>query len=92
MKTTVRGAIAAIALATSFITVTAPSQAAAPSYRSCDALTRVWPHGVAKSQKAANKAVRDGYSRPAYGKRARAVYWENHGNLDRDNDGTACEN
>ncbi|WP_297622687.1 excalibur calcium-binding domain-containing protein [Nocardioides sp.] len=24
--------------------------------------------------------------------RARAVYWENHANLDRDHDGTACEN
>lgn len=53
---------------------------------------KVWPHGVAKSRTAAARAVRDGYSRPAYGPRARAVYWENHSRLDRDNDGTACEN
>jgi len=41
---------------------------------------------------AANKAVRDGYSRPAYGPLARSVYNGNYTRLDRDRDGTACEN
>jgi hypothetical protein len=69
-----------------------PTDAAAPSFSSCDKLTRAWPSGVAKGPVAANKAVRDGYSRPATGPRAVAVYWENHCRLDRDHDGTACDN
>lgn len=90
--TTVRGAVAALALAAPLLLVTAPADAAAPYFSSCDKLTRVWPNGVAKGPAAAAKAVRDGYSRPAYGPKARAVYWENNSRLDRDRDGTACEN
>ena len=41
---------------------------------------------------AAAKAVRDGYSRPATTALAVQVYWTNNANLDRDKDGTACEN
>lgn len=70
--------------------VAAPAHAA-KSYANCDALHRDFKHGVAKSKKAANKQVKAGYGRPAYGKRARAVYWENYRSLDRDKDGTACE-
>jgi hypothetical protein len=92
MTKTVRGAVAALALCAPLIIATTPADAAAPKYRSCDGLMKVWPNGVAKSKAASNKAVRDGYSRPPYGPRARAVYWENHANLDRDDDGTACEN
>lgn len=90
--TTVRGAVAALALAAPLLLVTAPADAAAPYFSSCDKLTRVWPNGVAKGPAAAAKAVRDGYSRPANGPKARAVYWENNSRLDRDRDGTACEN
>ncbi|MDN4175638.1 excalibur calcium-binding domain-containing protein [Nocardioides sp. SOB77] len=50
------------------------------------------PNGVAKSPAAAAKAVRDGYSRPNTSKLAVQVYWTNNANLDRDKDGTACEN
>jgi hypothetical protein len=92
MTKTVRGAVAALALTAPLLIMTTPAEAAAPYFSSCDKLTRVWPNGVAKGVVAANKAVRDGYSRPAYGPRARAVYWENHSRLDRDHDGTACEN
>lgn len=92
MTKTARGAVAALALTAPLLIMTTPAEAAAPEFRSCDALMRVWPNGVAKGPAAAAKAVRDGYSRPAYGPRARAVYWENHSNLDRDRDGTACEN
>lgn len=91
-KTFARVGVTAVALLAPLLTVTAPADAAAPTFRSCDALTRVWPNGVAKSATAARRAVRDGHSRPAYGTRARAVYWQNYRNLDRDRDGTACEN
>ncbi|MBS2936850.1 hypothetical protein KDN32_03720 [Nocardioides sp. J2M5] len=80
------GPTLAAALLAGTVLTSAPAQAAAPKFRSCDALTRVWPNGVAKSSAAASRAVRDGYSRPASSPRARAVYWENHRNLDRDDD------
>jgi len=68
------------------------AQAAAPkTYSSCDKLHKDFKHGVAKSKKAAKKQVADGYGLPAYGDRAQKVYWANHKNLDRHDDGTACE-
>lgn len=91
MTKTFRGAVAALALAAPLLTMT-PANAAAPKFPSCDALTAKWPHGVAKGPAAAAKAVRDGYSRPATTKLAVQVYWMNNANLDRDKDGTACEN
>lgn len=91
-KTTLQGALAALAMTLPLLMLAGPANAAAPYFSSCDRLTHAWPHGVAKGPVAANKAVRDGYSRPATTPRAVAVYWENHSRLDRDNDGTACEN
>ena len=91
MTKTLRGAIAALALAAPLLAMS-PADAAAPSFRSCDALTAKWPNGVAKGPAAATKAVRDGYSRPATTTLAVQVYWTNYRNLDRDKDGTACEN
>ena len=92
MNQTVRAAIAALALSAPLLVMTTPADAAAPYFRSCDALTNKWPNGVAKGPVAAAKAVRDGYSRPATTPLAKSVYWENHARLDRDHDGTACEN
>jgi hypothetical protein len=89
---TLRGAVAALALGAPLFLVAAPADAAAPYFSSCDNLTHAWPNGVAKSRIAASRAVRDGYSRPATSRRAVAVYWENYRRLDRDRDGTACEN
>lgn len=90
-----RKAVAAAALlslaAPAAVIATAGSAEAARSYSSCAKLTQDFKHGVAKSRKAANYQVNQGYGRPAYGERARAVYWENYRNLDRDRDGTACE-
>ena len=91
-KTTVRGAVAAIALLAPLMTLSAPADAAAPYFRSCDALTAKWPNGVAKGPVAAASAVRQGYSRPATTKLAVQVYWGNYTRLDRDRDGVACEN
>ena len=92
MTKTFRGAIAALALSAPLLIMTTPAEAAAPVFRSCDALTAKWPHGVAKGPVAAAKAVRDGYSRPSTTTLAVQVYWTNYRNLDRDKDGTACEN
>lgn len=90
-----RKAVAAAALlslaAPAAVVATAGSAEAARSYSSCSALAKDFKHGVAKSRKAANYQVRQGYGRPAYGERARAIYWENYKRLDRDRDGTACE-
>ncbi|WP_137292008.1 excalibur calcium-binding domain-containing protein [Nocardioides dongxiaopingii] len=81
--------LAAPALAT--VAIAAPADATT-KYSSCDKLTRDFPNGVAKSAAAAQKQVRDGNSRPASSKRAQKVYQANKSNLDRDKDGTACEN
>lgn len=78
------------AVATLALSPAAPANAQT-NYANCTALHNDSKHGVAKSYKAAQRQVRDGYGRPAYGKHARAVYWANHTNLDRDKDGTACE-
>lgn len=90
-----RKAVAAAALlsfaAPAAIVATAGSAEAAPYYSSCNALAKDFRHGVAKSAAAAQRQVNQGYGRPAYGDRARAIYWENYKRLDRDRDGTACE-
>lgn len=89
-------AAATAALLTSGLALTQAPASAAPTaearrYSNCDALARDFRHGVSKSRAAANKQVRDGYGRPAFGPRAKAVYRTNKSNLDRDKDGTACE-
>lgn len=87
-------AVAACAalLAPAALAVTAvEASAAGRYYSSCDDLHRDFTYGVARSRRAANKQVRDGYHRPAYGKRAKSVYRTNHSRLDADDDGTACE-
>lgn len=88
--------ITGVALVCALLGAGAPAvtQAAVPTaktYRSCDLLHKKYPAGVAKNAKAANRAVREGYSRPATSSAAKKVYWQNQGNLDRDRDGVACE-
>ena len=70
-----------------------PSTATMPtaSYGSCDDLLQDWPNGVAKNKSAAARAVREGFYRPATSAKARKVYRAHQSNLDRDRDGTACE-
>ncbi|GAA1909544.1 hypothetical protein GCM10009737_08550 [Nocardioides lentus] len=67
------------------------AQQEARSYRNCDALNRDWRNGVAKNARAAQRQVNEGGARPASGPRARRVYNRNYRSLDRDRDGTACE-
>lgn len=90
----IKAAVASSALVLSSLAATvviAEPAHAARHFANCTALTKVYDHGVARSKKAALKQVRQGYGKPAHGKRARAVYHENKANLDRDKDGTACE-
>jgi len=93
MKRRTASAVIALTLTPALIGLTATSSDAASRYyySSCTKLTKVFPHGVAKSAAAAAKQVRAGNSRPAYGTKAKKVYWENRSRLDRDKDGTACE-
>ncbi len=77
--------------ATIAVSASAPASAAGTYYSSCDDLHRDFAHGVALDQRSAAKQIRDGYGRPATGKRAKAVYRTNSSRLDRDRDGTACE-
>ena len=81
----------AVAAAPASATSATSAAAAGTYYSSCAKLTRVFPHGVSKSRKAALKQVRQGYAMPAYGKKARDTYARNSSRLDRDRDGTACE-
>lgn len=93
MRKKLLGSVVALALSAPVgLAVTAgPAEAFTLHYANCTALTHTWHHGVAKSRKAARKQVRQGYHSPAYGPRARKVYWANYKSMDRDKDGTACE-
>ena len=91
MNRTTRMVVAGVAALAPLLVVAAPAEAAT-YYSSCAKLTKDFRNGVAKSKAAANRAVRDGHSRPATSKRAKNVYWKNYTRLDRDRDGTACEN
>jgi hypothetical protein len=91
LKKLIAAAAATIALAPLGM-VASPAEAVTGRYfANCTALRHVWHHGVAKGPKAAAYQVRQGNPRPAYGPKARAVYWRNYTRLDRDRDGTACE-
>ncbi|GAB3860682.1 hypothetical protein GCM10028801_23890 [Nocardioides maradonensis] len=90
MSPRITAAIAAATVSISLVSVAGQADAAT-YFSSCTKLAHVWLHGVAKSAAAAQRQVNQGYGRPASGPRARAVYWANYRNLDRDRDGTACE-
>ncbi len=83
MKRLVVAGLAGLAL----LAPTAMSAEAATRFANCTDMHKVYKHGVAKSQAAANKQVKAGYGKPAV---KPAVYDANR-KSDRDNDGTACE-
>lgn len=86
--------VAASALIAGGLLIAPSTQAAqqpAKIFQSCDMLHKKYPAGVAKNAKAARRAVRDGHSRPSTTKAARKTYRQNNARLDRDRDGTACE-
>jgi hypothetical protein len=57
------------------------------TYRTCRAMHRDWPSGVAKTRRAAIREVADGHGRAHVGRR---LYRANR-NLDRNDDRVACE-
>ena len=60
-------------------------------FSSCDKLLKKYPNGVAKNAKAAKRAARQGFYRPATSRKAKRDYRANSSRLDRDRDGVACE-
>lgn len=90
-KTIAAVAVLSLASPAAMLATAGTAEAAGKSYSSCANLAKDFKYGVAKSRAAADKQVRDGYSRPAFGPKARAVYKRNQSRLDRDGDGTACE-
>ena len=89
-----RAIVTAVAAATvTAAGLVAPVVAQAQTYYpNCTALHRDYPHGVARSGRAARREHRKtGYPTAAYGRHARKVYWANHSRLDADHDGVACE-
>jgi hypothetical protein len=70
-------------------TMTVGTASAAPMkrYPNCAALLKAYPAGVAKDRRSAVAAVKDGQRRPA----VRPKVYRDNARLDRDKDGTACE-
>ena len=88
----VRG-VAAVALSVSvlggvFVVPVAAVNLSAVKFANCAALLEGYPNGVAKSRKARNAAVREGFARP---KVSKSLYKTNGARLDRDKDGVMCE-
>ena len=65
-----------------------PAHAATTKFTSCAKMLRVYPQGIAKDKKAADRAVKNGQYRPAV---APKVYRDSYKSLDRDHDGSMCE-
>jgi hypothetical protein len=84
----VKRILVSIGLAISLALASTPDLAqAVHAYSSCTAIHRDWAHGVAKSRRAANREVADGYGRPHVSRR---LYRANS-DLDANGDGVACE-
>lgn len=82
-------AFAALCGALSLTVVAAPlSSAATTKFTSCEKMLKVYPYGIAKDGKAADRAYRNGQYRP---KVAPQVYRDSYKSLDRDHDGSMCE-
>lgn len=63
------------------------SQGAVKKYSSCADLVKKYPNGVAKDNKARDKAVKGGFAKP---KVSKSLYKKNSGRLDRNNGGVMC--
>lgn len=80
--------IAACALGFGMVAVAPPASATATKFTSCEKMLKVYPQGISKSKAAANRAVRNGQQRPAV---RPTVYEDSYKTLDRDKDGSMCE-
>jgi hypothetical protein len=85
-----RGAalVAVCAIVLTGLLIEPAAHAATTKFRSCDAMLRVYAHGIAKDKKAADRAVANGQYRPVV---APKVYRDSYKSLDRDKDGSMCE-
>ena len=86
MNTPCSKILVVLGLALSTCVLAGPTQAAssaAPHFRNCTAMHRVYKHGVARTRAAARRDGHGAAVRPA-------VYRANSGS-DRDHDGVACE-
>lgn len=79
--------VSLIAALLPLIGAVSPADAVAPRFKSCGALHKVYPNGVAKTRKTARKAYAGGARRPHV---SRSAYVANR-RLDRDGDRIACE-
>jgi hypothetical protein len=86
-KTTLAIATTLAATAALSLSTTGAAEASATHFANCDAMHRVYAHGVSKSNAAAAQQVRNGYGRPA----VRPLVYSANSGSDRDRDGTACE-
>lgn len=82
------GIISASSLALGLAVTAPPASAATTKFTSCDQVLKVYPHGISKTKAAADRAVRNGQHRPAV---RPGVYEDSYKTLDRDKDGSMCE-
>jgi len=89
-------AMTALALASSAVAISTPADAAVRHFKSCTAMHRVYPHGVGRP----NAVDRTSGKKVTNFKHSLTLYRANNGprntatgeyDLDRDNDGIACE-
>jgi hypothetical protein len=86
------GTAVALLLGSAGILATAPGASAEPhpsrAFSSCAGVNAEYPGGVARTQAAADRVVRQGHLRPIV---CPTAYAENRARLDRDRDGVVCE-
>jgi hypothetical protein len=70
------------------VSTSAATLATTTKYTSCANLLKKYPNGVAKNKAAANRAVKEGFTKP---KVSSKIYKVNSARLDRDKDGVMCE-
>ncbi len=87
MFRTAKVSMIAIALAGSALAFTAGPAQAATDFPNCTAMHRVFKHGVARTNDAADRQERTHHFRPA----VRPASYRANSESDADRDGTACE-
>lgn len=81
------GTLTATGLLAGPVSAQPEQQPTAPTYRSCSALWKAYPAGIAKDARARSAALAAGYRAPRV---SAAVYTANRTRLDKDRDGIIC--
>jgi hypothetical protein len=87
MFRTAKVSMIAIALTGSALAFTAGPAQAVTDFTSCSTMHRVWKHGVARTEAAADRQEHSQHFRPA----VRPAVYRANSESDADHDGTACE-